>query len=350
MSHVISRRRFLAAASIVPLSISLSGWTKSRELPFGTDPASMKPGDYTWAPQRSTEGPVILIVSLPEQHAYVYRNGELIAVATCSTGRKGHRTPTGVFSVLQKDRDHVSSTYKGAKMPYMERLTWSGIALHAGNLPGYPASHGCIRLPLEFAQKLFTITHLGVVTIVADEHSQPRDVVHPGILLPAFAEEEAREVAAKAHGRALPPQQRHVAKHRPAKAVISVADGTMTIFEDGHERLTGRISVKDPDKPIGNHVFVLKQNPSDQHGLIWTNVGYGSSGVGAFRGAGEAYVINRINTDPKTAEAFQHLLHPGFTLVITDAAAHAHTRSGRSFVIATHHDPAEWETRVFQQN
>jgi hypothetical protein len=349
MSTDVSRRRFLAAASVLPLSLVLGGWTKSRELPFGTDPATMQPGDYTWAPERSAEGPVILIVSLPEQHAFVYRNGELIAVSTCSTGRQGHRTPTGVFCVLQKDRDHVSSTYKGAKMPYMERLTWSGIALHAGNLPGYPASHGCVRLPLEFAHKLFGITHLGVVTIIADEHSQPQDVVHPGMMLPAFAEEEAREVAAKANGRKLPPETRHVAKHRPAKAVISIADGTITILEDGHQRITGRITVQDPGKPIGNHVFVLKQNADEQHSLVWTNVGYGGGGS-QFRGAGEAYVINRIHTDPKTAEAFQHLLHPGFTLVITDDTAHAHTRSGRSFVIATHHEPQDWETHVFQAN
>jgi hypothetical protein len=348
MGTGISRRRFVAATLIAPLSAALAGWTKSRELPFGTDRVQMKPGDYTWAPQRAPEGPVIVIVSLPEQRAFVYRNGELIAVTTCSTGRKGHRTPTGVFCVLQKDRDHVSSTYKGAKMPYMERLTWSGIALHAGNLPGYPASHGCIRLPIEFAYKLFTITHLGVVTIIADEHSQPQDVVHPGVLLPAFAEEEAREVAEKANGRKLPPMQRHEAKHRPAKAVISIADRTIMIFEDGHERLRGRVSVKDPDKPIGNHVFVLKQNPSDQHNLIWTNVGYG--GGAPFRGAGEAYVINRITTDPKIAEAFQHLLHPGFTLVIADDAAHAHTRSGRGFVIATHHEPEGWQARVFREN
>ena len=102
-----------------------------------------------------------------------------IAVACLSpsrlalTGRKGHRTPTGVFTVLQKDKDHVSSTYKGAKMPYMERLTWSGIALHAGNLPGYPASHGCIRLPLDFAHKLFSISHLGMVVILADATQNP---------------------------------------------------------------------------------------------------------------------------------------------------------------------------------
>jgi hypothetical protein len=349
MYDLISRRRLLAAASLCPLSAALVGWTRSRELPFGTDPSTMKAGDYTWAPDRASEGPIVVIVSLPEQHAYVYRNGQLIAVSTCSTGREGHRTPAGVFCVLQKDRDHVSSTYEGAAMPFMERLTWSGIALHAGNLPGYPASHGCVRLPLEFARKLFTITHLGVVAIIADEHSQPRDVIHPGILLPAFAAEEAREVATNAHARQLPPTARHKAPHRPAKAVISIADRTIMIFEDGHERVTGRVSVKDPGKPIGNHVFVLKQNPGDQHQLTWTNVGYGHA-QSHFRGAGDAYVINRITTDPKIAEAFQHLLHPGFTLVITDAPGTPDTRSPRSFVIATHHEPADWRTQVLRQN
>ncbi len=74
-----------------------------------------------------------------------YRNGVRIAVSTCSTGKKGHETPTGVFTILEKDKDHHSSTYNNAPMPNMNRLTWSGVALHAGNLPGYPASHGCVR-------------------------------------------------------------------------------------------------------------------------------------------------------------------------------------------------------------
>ena len=96
-----------------------------------------------------------MIVSLPEQLAYVYRNGVVIGVATVSTGKKGHETPTGVFTILQKDANHHSSLYNNAPMKFQERLTWDGVALHAGGLPGYPSSHGCVHLPSKFAEELF---------------------------------------------------------------------------------------------------------------------------------------------------------------------------------------------------
>ena len=143
----------------------------------------MEPGDFTWHPERSPDGPVSIIVSIDEQRVYVYRNGIRIAVSTCSTGKKGHSTPTGVFTILQKDKNHKSSTYNNAPMPNMNRLTWSGIALHAGQLPGYPASHGCVRLPVKFSQLLFTVTHLGTPVILANSHSDPKQVVHPGMVL-----------------------------------------------------------------------------------------------------------------------------------------------------------------------
>ena len=129
--------------------------------------ADLKPGEFTWHPDRQPSGPVAVVVSLPEQLVHVYRNGIRIAVSTCSTGKPGHSTPTGVFVVLQKDKNHHSSTYNNAPMPNMNRLTWSGIALHAGNLPGYPASHGCVRLPLGFSAKLFEVTHLGTPVIIS---------------------------------------------------------------------------------------------------------------------------------------------------------------------------------------
>jgi lipoprotein-anchoring transpeptidase ErfK/SrfK len=97
---------------------------------------------------------VAVIVSLPDQLVHVYRNGVRIAVSTCSTGKPGHATPTGVFMVLEKDKHHHSSTYNNAPMPNMSCLTWDGIALHAGQLPGCPASHGCVCLPLASSEKL----------------------------------------------------------------------------------------------------------------------------------------------------------------------------------------------------
>ena len=158
----------------------------------------LKPGEFTWHPKRSPSGSVAVVVSLPDQLVHVYRNGIRIAVSTCSTGRPGHGTPTGVFTILQKDRNHHSSTYNNAPMPNMNRLTWSGIALHAGRLPGYPASHGCVRLPLAFSRLLFTVTHIGTPVILANDHSDPASVAHPGLVLSPAADSKMDKAVALA--------------------------------------------------------------------------------------------------------------------------------------------------------
>lgn len=122
---------------------------------------------------------MLLLVSRDDQMLYAYRNGIEIARSTVSTGKKGHATPTGVFSILQKKEEHYSNLYNNAPMPYMQRLTWTGIALHAGQLPGYPASHGCIRLPLEFSKKLFSITQGGMTVVITSRQSKPEMSIKP---------------------------------------------------------------------------------------------------------------------------------------------------------------------------
>ena len=146
--------------------------------------ATLEPGEFLWHPEVSTSGPVVVIVSLPEQRAHVYRNGLRIGVSTVSSGKPGHDTPTGVFPILQKRVEHYSNLYDNAPMPYMQRLTWDGVALHAGRNPGYPASHGCIRLPREFAELLFDATSHGTTVVVADESSHSASVVWPGARAP----------------------------------------------------------------------------------------------------------------------------------------------------------------------
>jgi lipoprotein-anchoring transpeptidase ErfK/SrfK len=154
----------------------------TKGVPVAPFTPQIKPGEYVWHPEISPAGPVVIIVSLPEQVLYVYRNGVRIARSTISSGKAGHRTPTGVFTILQKNVKHISTIYKGASMPYMERLTWGGVALHAGNLPGYPAAHGCVRLPLDFAQKLYAITNNGTTVIVTDQNAAPGSTAAPGLL------------------------------------------------------------------------------------------------------------------------------------------------------------------------
>lgn len=147
----------------------------------------LQPGDYVWTPELSPAGPLVIVVSLPGQRAHVYRNGTRIGVSTISSGKPGHETPTGVFPILQKRAEHHSNLYDNAPMPYMQRLTWDGIALHAGRIPGKPASYGCIRLPMAFAKSLFAATERGVTVVVADESSHGPSVVWPSDRAPVDA-------------------------------------------------------------------------------------------------------------------------------------------------------------------
>ena len=137
----------------------------------------LRPGQYVWQPQHAREGEVEIVVSLPLQRAYVYRGGTLIGVSTVSTGREGYETPTGSFNILQKRRTHFSNRYDNAPMPFMQRLTWDGIALHGGQIPGEPASHGCIRLPVAFARQLFAVTELGASVHVTDLAPAPGEAL-----------------------------------------------------------------------------------------------------------------------------------------------------------------------------
>ena len=130
--------------------------------------ASLKPGNFVWRENASAiVGAPRLLVSIADQRAYLYRGETLVAVTTVSTGRQGHATPTGTFKIMEKQAVHFSSKYDAAPMPHMQRLTNDGIALHAGYIPGRPASHGCVRLPAKFATALFKVTSVGTpVTII----------------------------------------------------------------------------------------------------------------------------------------------------------------------------------------
>ncbi|NTF31594.1 L,D-transpeptidase family protein [Rhizobium skierniewicense] len=125
-----------------------------------------------------------IIVSKEEQTLSLYEDGALIATSKVSSGKPGHGTPSGIFSILDKRKYHESNIYSAAPMPFMQRLTWSGIALHEGHVPNYPASHGCIRLPSKFAKQLFGMTARGVHVIVSDKAVVPRLIEHPSLLQP----------------------------------------------------------------------------------------------------------------------------------------------------------------------
>jgi L,D-transpeptidase catalytic domain len=286
-------------------------------------------GEFNWFPERSENGPTIAIVSLPDQRVYVYRNGVRIAASTCSTGKLGHRTPTGVFKILQKDKNHHSSTYNNAPMPYMNRLTWSGIALHAGQLPGYPASHGCVRLPKEFAELLFGVTKLGMTVVIADDKSQPEDVTHPGMVLGEYAAREFNAVdsAIKAteysEGRERAPTSPSV--------VVSSADKSITVFDNGAVAASGKVEIQNPEKPLGERVYTLSGADDQSQLLTWQAAKVGAIAKTTSEDSGAA--LRRIKADPAAREAVRKRLKFGMTLVTTDQPADAKTRSADGFVV-----------------
>lgn len=145
-------------------------------------------------PDNRSEEPILLIVSLDNQTIRVFSGDKLVSTSNVSSGKDGHRTPTGVFSILEKRRHHKSNIYSQAPMPYMQRLTWSGVALHeSDSVPDQPASHGCVRLPGEFARQLFGYTDIGAHVVIVSEEKSPFAISHDNLFYPPI--EPAAEVA-----------------------------------------------------------------------------------------------------------------------------------------------------------
>src|SRR5687767_12127699 len=136
------------------------------------------------AAPRDAGEPIMAVVSIKSQNVTFYDADGWILKAPVSTGVKGRETPAGVFAILQKNIDHRSNLYDDAHMPHMQRLTWNGIAMHGGPLPGYAASHGCVRLPFGFASELFDKTRIGMRVIISPEDAPPADFTHASLLVP----------------------------------------------------------------------------------------------------------------------------------------------------------------------
>ena len=164
---------------------------------------------------RSTAAPVLAVVSLRSQRVSVYSARGKMLEAPVSTGMPGYETPAGIYSILQKKRDHYSNLYNDAAMPFMQRLTWSGIALHAGALPGYPASHGCIRMPYDFAGQLFELSKKGMRVLVVREDMSPVDFAHPALFKPSPVQ--------PAPGGDRAPDNMHLSSVQSAAQLVNVA-------------------------------------------------------------------------------------------------------------------------------
>jgi lipoprotein-anchoring transpeptidase ErfK/SrfK len=181
-------RAAILLRATLALAIALGANSARADLPTVPDAipteldggAALKAGDYRWLPAAGvptrTRIPVVLMVDLAKQRGYVYRAGALVAITTVSTGKPGHDTPTGVYPILQKKKMHHSNRYEDergrpAAMPFMQRLTWQGVALHAGRVRERPASHGCVRLPREFAEQLYSVTRSGDIVVISEDAS-----------------------------------------------------------------------------------------------------------------------------------------------------------------------------------
>ncbi len=308
-------------------------WGATQSSPADTPLDALAPGEFIWEGGLEHDGPVVVVVSLPEQMAYVYRDGVRVGVSTVSTGKSGHGTPTGVFTILNKDKNHHSATYGNAPMPYSERLTWDGVALHAGGLPGYPSSHGCVHLPSAFAERLFGITNKGTTVVIADETTAPRDVVHPAVLAPVDALTGAPQPEHSlgfTEGWRLEPE---LAPFGPLTLVVSGADARAILMRDGVEIGRAKVRIRDSGTPLGTHAYTMLGSTDAGHSR-W-------SAIGLPRHAGEPTStpdqdpLARIDAPRGFSTGLAALLEPGTTILVTDAPVLEHTTGPRLDVIAT---------------
>lgn len=289
----------VAAAALVQAAVAAQPSLRSGSV---TEAASrLKAGEFLWAPEIAPEGPVLLVVSLATQRAVIYRNGIPIGITTVSTGRPGHRTPTGVFTVLQRQVEHYSSLYNSAPMPYMQRITWGGVALHGGNLPGYPASHGCIRLPHDFARLLYGVTRLGMTVVITDQAIVPR--IAPAEALLGNAPPAATDGATSWR-----PQ---LAPSGPVSIVVSASDRRVVVLRNGIVIGSAPVTI---DAPIRRtSAFVLAASPGPQRN--WLRIPLPGQDGDA---ASAQELRGRIHVAEPFRRSVEAILEPGTTAVITE--------------------------------
>jgi hypothetical protein len=344
------------------------------------------------------KGPLQIVVNIGTQKATLYSNGVRVAQGPVSTGVPGHPTPLGVFSIIEKDRYHHSNIYSGAPMPFMQRITWSGVALHEGVLPGHPASHGCIRTSHDFAQKLWPITKLGVRFIVARNEVVPVDFEHAKLFVPKQKPPESRVAmngASDGRGAARPiklaeaapaaqstdtPAADDLGKPTPtddpskpvAPSRMKSADqpvkrtGQVAVFVSRKEKkifvrqgmvpmFDMPIVIEEPHQPLGTHVFTAMAVTDDGAGMRWNLMTIATDGSvqveyrESRRRAKEppkpifyskppstaAEALNRIQMPKEAVDRIGELLIPGSSLVVSDDGLGRETGRGTEFIVLT---------------
>jgi L,D-transpeptidase catalytic domain len=308
------------ALTTLPITVTTSfgqAHTKGKAVtPFSQ---TLKPGEYDWHPEFSPRGPVVVLVSIPDQLLYVYRNGIRIARSTVSSGKSGKETPTGVFTVLQKKVKHESSIFKGAQMPHMQRLTWTGIALHAGHLPGYPASAGCVRLPVDFASRLYTVTTMGTTVIIADHRSAPTHTVRPGLLFSGKT---------GTHPNAAYTWQPGKAPNGPVSVIFSTPDQQVYVYRNGVEIGRARVYGLASTRVAGTYAYSADRNLDANGRRDWIAI----AAVGR-RAPNLLKFESQINVDPTFMQNVRSTVTAGSTLVVTNTPVNQQTQSSSGFSI-----------------
>jgi len=362
----------LAVLGLIQLVTLAAATVEARPARGGRDRAE----ESAAAPLRQPDGPLQIVISIGSQRLWVYDNQGLLETSIVSTGVGGFPTPTGVFAVLDKEPVHYSNIYRGASMPFMQRLTMSGVALHSGMVTGRPASHGCIRLPHAFAIKLFRITRLGTRVIIAPNAPEPAEIAHPRLFVrqppPAVVPEAPPETeaarAAEASGLDL---ERGVATSRiyqvtaarnalldtlPVSVFVSRAEGKVLVRHAFRPLFDAPVIIRDPERPFGTHIFTAAEAKDGGTEMRWlavsilggTELAAGTSKVSRVSlaqadpaaatelPASAAEALDRVELPPEAVERISQMLSPGATLIISDHGLNRELReSGTDFIVLT---------------
>jgi hypothetical protein len=289
----------------------------------------LQPGEFEWHPERSPSGPLLIVCSIDDQILYAYRNGMQIARSTISTGRKGKATPTGVFSILQRKVDHESSIYKGAKMPYMQRLTWTGIAMHAGELPGHPASAGCIRMPLEFSKLIYGEMENGSTVVITKKSSKPSKSSSPSSILLKSSSPEATERAVPKGRVVWEPKK---SAEGPISILLSYAVKTLYVWRNGIQIGQSPVEFNTEDQGLPEGVFLMLEGPDTPDPKLpgqelhpWSVLSLTGDKV---KGDLTTYMRENFNLPKDFRIALNTHLNPGTLFLATRESSTQKTRSG----------------------
>jgi hypothetical protein len=360
----------LAAISLAPLLAAPSAEARPRSY------TRERPESVAAAPQRQPDGPLQIVISIGSQRLWVYDKNGLLETSIISTGVGGYPTPMGVFAVIDKEVTHYSNIYGGASMPFMQRLTMSGVAMHSGMVTGRPASHGCIRLPHPFAIKLYKLTRLGVRVVIAPNEPAPQEITHArlfvrkpvppaepidpgsakGIVIVTATDMTAAVANAKV-GKITAERAVELQK-LPISVLVSKADGKVIVRHGFRQVYEAPAVIRDPDRPLGTHVYTALEFKDGGNAMRWQAVSVPASGQSvassrkvsrASRNEAEppypmasgppstaAEALDRIELPQEAVDRISEMLSPGTSLIVSD---HGHNREmravGTDFIVLT---------------